>query len=398
MRLVILLSTFSVVLPSCQAQEPQSSHDYSQITHIATPAADYPEQYLHLIQDQRVALVVNHTSRVRGQHLVDFLKSRGVHVVKIFAPEHGYRGKADAGAQLDDEELDQIPVISLYGKKKKPSASDLEGVDIVVFDIQDVGVRFYTYLSTLHYVMEASAESDIPVIVLDRPNPHANYIDGPVLDMAFSSFVGLHPVPIVYGMTIGEYARMINGEGWLAHGIACDLQVIACPGYQRHLEYILPVKPSPNLPTQNSILLYPSLCLYEGTVVSVGRGTEHPFEVYGHPDFYTRSYVFTPEPTAGASHPKLEGIECNGRRLRARVDYAPDAKRSLLLSHLLTSYAELDLGESFFTKGLFFDKLAGTDQLRKQLMAGASENEIRTSWSDELADFAVLRSRYLLYP
>jgi len=387
-----------MLLASCHAQEPQSSIDETAITHVATPAAEYPEQYLHLLTEQRVALVVNHTSRVRDQHLVDFLRSRDVDVVKIFAPEHGYRGEADAGAELKDEELDKIPVISLYGKKKKPSSSDLLDIDIVVFDIQDVGVRFYTYLSTLHYVMESCAESDLPVIVLDRPNPHANYMDGPVLDLKFSSFVGLHPVPIVYGMTIGEYAGMINGEGWLADGLKCDLQVIACPGYLRHLEYVLPVKPSPNLPSQNSILLYPSLCLFEGTVVSVGRGTDHPFEVYGHPDIVSGSYVFTPEPTAGASHPKLQGEQCIGRRLSATVDYTPDADRSLMMSHLFEAFRELDLRDDFFLQGLFFDKLAGTDQLRKQMLSGASEKEIRESWVSDLDTFSQVRERYLLYP
>ena len=401
------ISTYYILIlvictSSCSAQQPaeDSSADFSQIQHIAKPAADFPELYLPFLKDQRVGLVVNQTSRVEDMHMVDYLLQKQINIVKIFTPEHGYRGTAAAGEKISNErdaETD-IEIVSLYGKTKKPADSDLEGIDLLLFDIQDVGVRFYTYISTLHYVMEACAQNDMPLLVLDRPNPHADYIDGPVLNPAFSSFIGMHPVPVVYGMTIGEYAKMINGESWLEDGIKCDLSVVSCPGYQRDLRYVLPVRPSPNLPTENSILLYPSLCFFEGTVVSAGRGTAHPFESYGHPDLAQGNYSFTPIPNAGAKYPKHEGLECNGQDLSSLDAKFLLASRGINLFYLLDACRDLDLGKEYFLPNLFIDKLAGTDQLRNQILENKTEKEIKSSWKEGLDSFQLIREKYLIYP
>jgi uncharacterized protein YbbC (DUF1343 family) len=255
------------------------------------------EEYLPLLKNKKVAVVGNHSSMLEDKHLVDFLIEKNVEVIKVFSPEHGFRGKADAGEKVTDA-IDQktgLPIVSLYGDNKKPTKAQLQAVDFILFDIQDVGVRFYTYISTLHYVMEAAAESNIPLIVLDRPNPNGHYVDGPILEKAYRSFVGMHPVPIVHGMTVGEYAQMINGEAWLSKGIQCDLTVVSCLEYKKSDVYALPIPPSPNLPNMRSIYLYPSLCLFEGTVVSVGRGTHKPFQQVGHPAFTSFAYTFMPE-------------------------------------------------------------------------------------------------------
>jgi len=366
-----------------------------------TPAADRPDLYLPQLKGKRVALVVNHSSLIGRSHLVDSLLKHNIKVQKIFAPEHGFRGKADAGAHVKNsrDRKTGLPIISLYGKHKKPTKRDLAGVDLIVFDIQDVGVRFYTYLSTLHYVMEAAAERHIPVMVLDRPNPNGHYVDGPVLQKKFRSFVGLDPVPVVYGMTIGEYARMLNGEGWLKHGVKADLTVIPLAGYTHKSSYSLPVKPSPNLPNDRAVALYPSLAFFEGTAISTGRGTAKPFQLYGAPKYTQKRFSFIPRSRPGAKYPKHRAKKCYGINL-SRIPLSKiHARRSLDLSYLLDAYAHYSDKKHFFLNGgKFFDKLAGTDSLKKQIAAGVSEANIRKSWKRDLVKFRKIREKYLLYP
>lgn len=350
-----------------------------------------------LWKGKKVGLVANQTSVVNGLHTLDFLQSQGMNVVRIFCPEHGFRGEADAGESVNTEKdaVTGLTIVSLYGKKKKPSREDLKDIDLMLFDIQDVGVRFYTYLSTLHYVMEACAENQIPVCVTDRPNPNAFYVDGPVLDMKYQSFVGMHPVPIVYGMTIGEYARMINEEGWLKDAVKCALTVIPCRGWRRDMTFDLPVKPSPNLPDRVSVMLYPSVCLFEGTVVSEGRGTHYPFQMFGHPDLVDMPYSFVPQSIPGMSkNPKCLGQKCYGMDLREQYHAVKEGKR-LRLDWLLLAYRHYQGETSFFTP--FFEKLAGTDRLQKAIENGLSEEEIRTSWLPELEQFERIREKYLIY-
>ena len=356
-------------------------------------------KYIPELQGKRVGLVVNQTSRVRNSHLVDTLLDFEINLVKIFAPEHGFRGEADAGAMIKDGKDGKtgISIKSLYGKSKKPSQADLEGIDILVFDIQDLGCRFYTYISTMSYVMEACAENNIPVMVLDRPNPNGHYVDGPVLNSEYSSFIGLHEVPVVYGMTMGEYAKMVNGEGWLKGGIKCDLSVVECLDYDHSWSESLPVKPSPNLPDHRSVLLYPSLCFFEGTVASIGRGTKTPFSHIGHPDYSNKEYSFTPKSGAGSKYPKLENKLCYGKDLTLLNPRFIKTENKLNISYLLDFYSDLDQGEAFFLKNNFIDKLAGSDQLRKQILAGLTEAEIRFSWEEDLSAFAEIREKYLIY-
>ena len=348
--------------------------------------------------EMRVAAVVNQTSMVGDKHLIDKLLEEGFRLEKIFAPEHGFRGTADAGEKITDgkDPKTGLPIVSLYGKNKKPTAEMLDGIDLVIFDIQDVGARFYTYISTMTYVMQACAENGVKFKVLDRPNPNGHYVDGPVLEKGFESFVGLHQIPVVHGMTIGEYAKMVVGEGWLGDGLDLDFEIVSCKNYDHKTPYQLPVKPSPNLPNQTSIYLYPSLCFFEGTVVSVGRGTEAPFQIYGHPDLKIGSYTFTPKPTAGAKYPKLEGKQCFGFNLQ-NAEGLHEANQ-LNLSFLISAKMDLKhLDEPFFNKNLFFDKLAGTDKLRKQIEAGMTEKEIRATWQNDLNAFKKMRAKYLLY-
>ena len=362
-------------------------------------AADRFFEYKSALQGKNIALLANQSSLVADQHLLDFLLSKKIKIKKIFSPEHGFRGKADAGEKVKDgfDSKTKLPIVSLYGKHKKPYPEDLKGIDLVVFDLQDVGVRFYTYLSTLHYMMEACAENNIPLLVLDRPNPNAHYIDGPVLEDNCKSFVGLHPVPIVYGMTIGEYAKMINGEKWLKDAAQCDLNVIACKNWKRNSEYELTVKPSPNLPNYRSIQLYPSLCFFEGTVVSAGRGTYFPFQTYGHPLMNGFNFEFKPRSIIGASkHPKFEGKICKGEDLRVYDINHLRTNGQLDLSFLLNAYSKLKDKTNFFNA--FFEKLAGTKQLRDQIRAGKSEKEIRNSWQAKLDEFKLIRKKYLIYP
>lgn len=357
--------------------------------------AERTGEYLTALKGKKVGVVGNQSSLIGDVHLVDSLLSLDIDVKKVFSPEHGFRGDADAGehVQSGKDEKTGLPIVSLYGKNKKPTAAQLNGLDVVVFDIQDVGVRFYTYISTLHYVMEACAESNIPVIVLDRPNPNAHYVDGPVLDMKYKSFVGMHPVPIVYGMTIGEYGKMINGEKWLANNATCDLTVIGCENYTHDTPYSLPVAPSPNLRSDRSIQLYPSLCLLEATTVTVGRGTEGPFERYGHPDFPKTTFAFTPKSGPGSKNPKHKDKVCNGYDLNL-VKY--DRLYSLDLSFITNSNKLLN-GKLFVDREKFFNLLAGNNVLIKQLQEGKSEEEIRQSWQEELGAFKEIREKYVIY-
>ncbi|MEA3420039.1 MAG: DUF1343 domain-containing protein [Campylobacterota bacterium] len=363
-------------------------------------AAEQPKAYLHLLKGKRVALVVNHSSLAGRTHLVDFLLREGVQVKKIFAPEHGFRGKSDAGEHLKNSRDTRtgLPIISLYGKHKKPTKGDLSGIDLILFDIQDVGVRFYTYLSTLHYVMEAGAEQHIPVVVLDRPNPNGHYIDGPVLKSKYRSFVGLDPVPVVYGMTIGEYAKMLNGERWLRRGVHAKLTVVPLANYTHAVSYSLPVKPSPNLPNDRSIALYPSLAFFEGTVFSAGRGTKKPFQLYGHPGYSGHQFSFIPESREGAKYPKFKGKRCYGVDLSGRSVRKIRTEKRLNLNYFLDAYHKSPNQQKFFLKNRFIDKLAGSDKLRKQVVSGASEAQIRKSWRKDLDHFKRIRKKYLLYP
>jgi uncharacterized protein YbbC (DUF1343 family) len=391
------LSSLLLPLASCQSTGSVTVTEGSDTSIVC--AADQPDAYLPLLSDKKVALVVNHTSRVGDTHLADFLKERGVQLLRIFAPEHGFRGEADAGATVLDgaDARTGVPLISLYGKKKKPSREDLLGVEVVLFDIQDVGVRFYTYISTLHYVMEACAEFGIVLVVLDRPNPNGFYIDGPVLDTAYRSFVGMHPIPVVHGLTVGELANMIRGEKWIPHTEKWQLHVVPCQNYDHTMSYRLPVRPSPNLPDLKSVLWYPSTCFFEGTVLSLGRGTAHPFQWIGHPDYPDKTFSFTPKPLPGAMDPPLKGKVCFGLDLSQYPEETLFEKRRLDLDPLLHFFQAMPDKERFFLSNLFFDKLAGNDALRKDILAGRSEFEIRASWQKDLQAYKKLRKRYLLY-
>ncbi len=362
-----------------------------------TVGAENENNYLSMLKGKRVALVVNQSSLVYGEHLVDLLLRQKVNVVKIFAPEHGFRGKFDAGEHLKNsiDAKTGLPIIALYGKVKKPTPHDLKGVDILVFDIQDVGVRFYTYLSTLHYIMESAVESNIPIIVLDRPNPNGGRIDGEVLNLKYKSFVGMHPVPILYGMTIGEYALMINGEGWLKGHKRANLTVIPLVNYTHNSYYSLPVKPSPNLPNDLSIYLYPSLAFFEGTTFSVGRGTSQQFQLYGSPYYTKKSFSFKPISREGAKYPKHQNKICYGVNL-SNETINPTA--GINLSYLLDAYHHYPYKKKFFLKSHFIDKLAGSNRLRKQVLAGKSAKQIKKSWQKGLVKFKKIRQNYLLYP
>jgi len=365
-----------------------------------TTGAEQLQRYLPLLQNKKVAVVVNHSSLIGKRHLVDVLLKHGIKVTKIFAPEHGFRGTADAGAHIKNsrDRKTGLPIVSLYGKHKKPTKADLKGIDLILFDIQDVGVRFYTYLSTLHYVMEAGAEQHIPLVVLDRPNPNGHYIDGPLLKKKYRSFVGLDPVPVVYGMTIGEYATMLNGERWLKHGVQVKLTVIPLLNYTHNTFYSLPVKPSPNLPNDRAVALYPSLAFFEGTAISAGRGTRSPFQLYGAPKYTKKAFSFIPKSRAGAKYPKFKGKRCYGVDLSKRSVQSIRREKRLNLSYLLDAYAHYVDKKHFFLKSGFFELLAGTGTLRKQIKAGYSEKAIRKSWQKDLSRFKKIRRKYLLYP
>jgi len=389
---VFVIFSFHSILPA-QNIEPVLT-EYNMIT----PGAARYDKYVPQTENKKTALLVNHASLADGKHIVDVLLAKGVNVVKIFSPEHGFRGGKDAGEQFEEDKdpSSGLPVISLYGKHKKPTTEELKDVDVLIIDLQDVGVRFYTYISTMSLAMEACAENNVKVIVTDRPNPNAFYIDGPVLKKAYSSFVGMHPVPVVYGMTIGEYAEMVNGEGWLKNGEKCDLTVVPMKGYRRNMIVKLQKAPSPNLPDWRSVYLYPSLCFFEGTVVSVGRGTQYPFMVYGHPRLPFADFSFLPQSIPGKSkYPKLEGEVCYGQYLAGYAENYARNPVGINLSWLISSYKYLSPGMKFFNN--YFDKLAGTDELRKQITEGKSEQEIRESWKPALDDFLKIRRKYLIY-
>jgi uncharacterized protein YbbC (DUF1343 family) len=360
-------------------------------------SADRPELYLPLLKNKNIAVLTNQTGLLKDKtHLVDFLIKNKINIKRIFAPEHGFRGEADAGEHVKNgiDLKTGISIISLYGNNKKPKPEQLKGIDIVVFDIQDVGVRFYTYISTLSYLMEAAAENKVEVIVLDRPNPNDGFIDGPVLKPAFSSFVGLHKVPVVYGLTIGEYGKMVNGEHWLKSGLQIKYTVIPMQNYHKKRRYEFLEKPSPNLPNSKAINLYPSLCFFEGTQVSVGRGTDLPFQIFGSPWTKNFPYQFTPKPSSGAKDPFLNGQTCHGENLSEKsLDL-----REINLKWLINAYAAYkNPTQDFFLKNLFFDKLAGSDVLRKQIIDKVSEAEIRKSWQEDLAKFQKTRAQYVIY-
>ena len=374
-------------------------------------AANQLELYLPLLKNKRVGIVANQTSVIfkNGSglglngglikndniHLVDSLIKRDVSVVKVFAPEHGYRGRADAGEYVKEgvDLKTGLPIVSLYGENRKPNPNVLEDLDVIVFDIQDVGTRFYTFVSTLHYMMEGCAALDIPLIVLDRPNPNGHYVDGPVLDLNYKSFVGMHAVPITHGMTLGEFAKMINGEHWLEDGLNCNLIVIPVANYNRKDAYMLPIPPSPNLPNQKAINLYPSLCLFEGTQVSVGRGTENQFQIFGSPFLGDENYSFQfiPKPNFGAKNPKHNAKTCYGKDLK-NVDFLNEIN----LNWLIEAYENTTDKSSFFNS--FFTKLAGQTILQQQIEKGWSPLEIKKSWQKDLEQFKILRANYLLYP
>lgn len=360
--------------------------------------AERTSEYFPILEGKSIVITANQTSVVGNIHLVDSLLQAGFNITKVFGPEHGFRGQTADGVKIDSgtDPLTGIPIISLYGNHKKPTKEDLADIDLVIFDIQDVGARFYTYISSMTYIMEACAENGVEILILDRPNPHGDYIDGPILDPDFSSFVGMHPIPVVHGMTIGEYAQMVNGEGWLKNGIQCDLTVIPCKNYDHNIIYHLPVAPSPNLPNNIAIQLYPSLCFFEGTIISIGRGTEYPFQVIGHPDYTPGNYTFTPEEKQGiARNPKFKGQLCNGLLLTGSVEKMLTDERKLHLSWLIDLHRYYKDKEKFFTP--YFSRLAGTDLLQKQIEDGLSEEEIRKSWEEGLANYDIIRKKYLLY-
>ncbi len=352
--------------------------------------------YLDSLRGKRVAIVANQSSLLGDDHLVDTLLSLGIQIQKVFAPEHGFRGTADAGEKVwsHKDPVTGLPIVSLYGSNKKPRADQLYDVDIVLFDIQDVGVRFYTYISTLHYVMEACAENNKPLIVLDRPNPNAHYVDGPMLEKDQTSFIGMHPVPIVYGMTIGEYALMVNGEFWLHNNVTCQMYIVPCRNYTHKTKFEIAIPPSPNLRTDQAINLYPSLCFFEATTVSIGRGTERPFEMYGHPSFRKTSFTFVPMPTTGAKDPLWQNRTCNGYDLGSSQN-----KRmyELNLNWLINARDQLGDSIDFINQRNFFDRLAGTTQLRSQLKAGLGAKEIKETWKTGIQSFLKTRQKYLIY-
>lgn len=381
---------------ACANKQPENTVQVEQQEEkeIIVGAARF-EEYLHLIEGKKVGMVVNQTSSLGDKHLVDEFLERGIEIKTVFAPEHGFRGTADAGEKLKDgmDAETGLPIVSLYGPNRKPKPDQLENIDIVIFDIQDVGTRFYTYISTLEYVMEACAEQKIPFLVLDRPNPNGHYIDGPILDTELRSFVGMQQIPVVHGMTVGEYASFLNGEKLLKNGVQADLTVVTCENYDHNTAYEIPIPPSPNLPNQQSILLYPSLCFFEGTTFNAGRGTTEQFQVFGHPEYTAGEYSYTPISRPGAKSPKWKDQLCYGENL-SNVS----VKNQLNLNYIISAYQYMtENNKDFFLESNFFDKLAGTYELREQIKAGKTQEEIRASWQEGLANYKQVRKKYLLY-
>jgi len=391
-RLTFLFILAVIICNSCLLQSSEKRESRIE------PAALQTHDYLSILKNKKVAVVANHTSLLEQTHLVDSLLSLGIDIQKIFSPEHGFRGKADAGEHVKNyfDQKTGLPVISLYGSSKKPNLKDLKGIDIVVFDLQDVGVRFYTYISTMHYVMEACAEMGVKLLILDRPNPNGFYVDGPVLDTAHRSFVGMHPVPIVHGMTIAEFAQMINGERWLKDELQCDLSFIPCKNYSHDSLYQLPLNPSPNLQNMLSVYLYPSLGFFEGTSLSVGRGTEFPFQVFGGPDLQNVEFTFTPQSVDGASkYPKHENKKCYGVDLRNINVQKLISQERINLEWLIFAYQNVKNQDDFFNT--FFYNIAGNKVLREQIVQGKSAEEIRATWQKDLNEFKIIREKYLIY-
>ena len=358
--------------------------------------AEQTGRYLPLLEGRRVGIMTNHTGTVGRTHLVDTLRSLGVDLRVVFAPEHGFRGQADAGESVASyrDRKTGIDVVSVYGSTKRPPDSIMQRLDVLLFDIQDVGLRYYTYLSSMHYLMEACAANGKRLIVLDRPNPNGFYVDGPVLEAKHRSFVGMHPIPVVHGMTLGELARMIDGEGWLRDGLRCKLTVIPCRGYTHRSRYRLPTAPSPNLPNMRAVYLYPSLCFFEGTPISLGRGTDFPFQAYGHPELQG-DFSFTPRSNAGAKNPPLKDKLCHGVDLRTSPSDERIWERGVDLGYVIDCYRQLNLGEKFFTP--MFDRLTGTDYVRQMILQGAGADRIKARWADDVERFKQTRKPYLLY-
>ena len=395
----VLFSVFCFIKMPAQNQNLNDDFQNNKIT----VGAARINAYIKKLKGKNVGLVINQTSVIgkNNTFLVDTLLAMGIKVKAIFAPEHGFRGKADAGEHVDNQ-IDAstgVKVISIYGKKYAPDSSDLKDIDVLVFDIQDVGTRFYTYISTLQYVMESAAMYKKPLIILDRPNPNGHYVDGPVLDTTYKSFVGMQAVPIVYGMTLGEYAMMLKGEKLLKHGVQPDIFIVKCAGYNHKKFYSLPVKPSPNLPNMRSVYLYPTLCLFEGTNVSMGRGTEKQFQIFGSPllpyDKFT--FTFTPQPNEGAKKPQFEGVLCYGKDLSVLPIKNLQQKKSVDLSYIAEAYAAYAGKDSFFMKSNFFEKLAGIKSLREEIKNGEKLENIRAKWQSGIRGFKIVRKKYLLY-
>jgi uncharacterized protein YbbC (DUF1343 family) len=392
MNLTFIKSTFVLlnlwIATACASTQSDTSKSLK-------TGAEQTTLYVPNLRGKTVALVVNHTSTIGQTHLADSLVSLGIKIKTIFAPEHGFRGTADAGEHVANgiDKKTGLPIVSLYGSNKKPSVAQLEGIDVVIFDIQDVGARFYTYTSTMHYVMEACVEQGKQLLILDRPNPNGHYVDGQVLNKKFASFVGLNPVPVVHGCTVGELAQMINGEGWLTGNKKCNIQIIKCLNYKHSTPYAPPIAPSPNLPNLQSMLLYTSICFFEGTDVSVGRGTDKQFQVIGSPNPKNGEFKFTPEDKPGAKNPPQKGNLCYGLDL-SKIDAR---SQGFTLKYLLDFYQKSGAKDKFFSSPSFFDKLAGSDTLRKQIIAGMTETQIRASWKADLDKYKVIRQKYLMY-
>jgi uncharacterized protein YbbC (DUF1343 family) len=400
-RFMKLLSAAVILLVSSTLNKTISqimaSAEFKPVTSAdVTVGAERMDQYLEALKGKKVAVVANQSSMVKHTHLVDTLLSLGIKVTEIFAPEHGFKGDEDAGANIKNGKYKStVSIVSLYGEHNKPTLADMQDIDIVVYDLQDVGVRFFTYVSTLHYVMEACAENNKELIVLDRPNPNGYYVDGPVLEPQNKSIIGIDPIPLVYGMTPAEYARMLNGEKWLKDGKQCNLLCVPVASYSHKDLYELPVKPSPNLPNMAAIYLYPSVALFEGTVISVGRGTDIPFEAIGAPELQNAPYSFTPQSKTGATHPPYEGQKCNGYDLSDFGTILIKNYQKIYLFWLKGVYKDYPDKTKFFNS--YFIQLAGTDKLQKQIESGASDEEIRKSWEPALSNFKKIRKRYLLY-
>ena len=397
-RTSLIFLILILVQYSCDSAERNTENDNPEKAIL--PGAWQTEKYFPLLEGKAIALVANHSSLVGNVHLVDTLLSTGFDLRKVFGPEHGFRGEAADGEHVQSgiDPKTGMQIISLYGANRRPKPEDVKDLDLIIFDIQDVGTRFYTYISTMSYVMEEAARQGIPMLILDRPNPNGHFVDGPILEKQHSSFVGLHPIPIAHGMTVAEYAQMVNGQGWLGEGLQCSLYIVKVENYHRQMWYELPVAPSPNLPNMISIMLYPGLCLFEGTAISVGRGTDFPFQVYGHPDLPPDKFpfVFTPKSRRESVYPPLEGKLCQGIDLRG---YDPQRLMSISkvdLQHLLHAYKHFPRKDDFFLNS--FERLAGTSQLRKQIIEGKTEEEIRQTWQEGLKNFIEMRKPYLLYP